>query len=239
MKYLILGDGKLATELQAQTNWDVISRKKNGFDITNDLGFTMFIGQSYYKMLADYDVIVNCIGFTETYSLERKPNWDINYVGVINLANWCNDHDKKLVQISTDYVYAGSNSQATEEDVPVNFKSWYAYTKLLADGYVQAISNDYLLIRTNFKPRPFPWDIAWDNIIGNFDYIDVIAKKIVYLIELDSKGVFNIGTDPKTYYDLAIQTNKETQRSNDNDHNHPSDVTMNLTKFHNVQNTTK
>ena len=36
MKYLILGDGKLSTELRKQTNWDYISRKKQNFDFTNN-----------------------------------------------------------------------------------------------------------------------------------------------------------------------------------------------------------
>ena len=228
MKYLILGDGKLAAELYAQTGWTFISRKKNGIDLRN---FNSFVDNT---QIIFADVIINCIGFTETYSRERQTNWDVNYIGVINLVNWCNQHGKKLIQISTDYVYANTiKNRNSEDDVPVHFCSWYAYTKLLADGYVQAISKNYLLVRTNFKPRPYPWKRAWDNIHGNFDYVDVIGKLIIQLIEKNAQGVYNVGTEPKTYYELAIQTNKEVERSVDHDFLHPINVTMDLTKLHN------
>ena len=36
MKVLVLGDGLLGSEIVRQTNWDCISRKKDGFDI-NDI----------------------------------------------------------------------------------------------------------------------------------------------------------------------------------------------------------
>lgn len=223
MKYLILGDGKLGTELRKQTGWGYISRKKDDFDFMNL--------NKYEHLLFNYEQIINCIGYTKTYEVERRLNWGLNYVSVINLANFCNEHNRKLIHISTDYVYANSKENSSEDDVPVHFKSWYSYTKLLADGYIQAVSKNYLLIRTNFKARPFPWKNAWDNIIGNFDYIDVIAKLIIELIEKDANGVYNVGTDPKTYYDLAIQTVPDCIRHNGHEFNHPKNVTMNLTKM--------
>ena len=35
MKVLVLGNGVLGEEIVKQTGWDIISRKINGFDITN------------------------------------------------------------------------------------------------------------------------------------------------------------------------------------------------------------
>jgi len=222
MKYLILGDGKLGTELQKQTKWDYISRKKDGIDFTKE--------ETYKNKLEGYDVVINCIGYTKTYENEQKLNWELNVKGVITLVNICNYMNIKLVHISTDYVYANSIENASEEDVPSNFNTWYSYTKLLGDGYIQAISNNYLLLRTNFKPKPFPWKTAWDNIKGNFDYIDVISKLIIKLIENNAIGIYNVGTKTKTYYELAKQTLPECIKNN-NGFNHPTNVTMNLTKL--------
>jgi nucleoside-diphosphate-sugar epimerase len=224
MKCLILGDGKLGTELHAQTNWDYISRKKDYIDF--------LYPQTYVNKLHDYDVIINCIGYTKTYENEKELNWNINYLGVIDLANICNENKKKLVQISTDYVYANSGGNSSENDIPVHFKSWYSYTKLLADGYIQAVSKNYLLIRTNFKPYPFPWKNAWGNITGNFDYVHIISKLIVLLIAKDAKGVYNVGTKPKTYYELAIKSVPDCIKDDSEAFNHPHDVTMNLSKLH-------
>ena len=230
MACLILGDGKLATELVKQTGWDYISRKKDNFDFTDI--------NSYKHMLLSYDIIINCIGQTQTYSTERQLNWDINYVGVIHLVNYCNEKSIKLIHISTDYIYANAKNNHSETDIPVHFESWYTYTKLLADGYVQAISKNYLLIRTNFKPRPFPWEHAWDNIRGNFDYVDVISNLIIKLINKGADGVYNVGTLSKTgaknksYYELALETNPLIQKDNTQKWDHPHDVTMKLDKLH-------
>ena len=227
---LILGDGKLATELQRQTNWDAISRKKN------DINF--FYPQTYENFIVSnkYDQILNCIGYTKTYENERQLNWNANYVGVINLVNMCNKYNKKIIHISTDYIYANSGENSSEDDIPVHFKSWYSYTKLLADGYVQAMARDYLLLRTTFKPRPFPWKSAWSNIVGNFDYVDVIAKLIITLIEKNAEGIYNVGTEPKTYYDLAVQTVPDCIKDNTDAFDHPVNVTMNLIKLKNKLN---
>ena len=105
-KVLVLGDGLLASEIIAQTKWDQVSRKKDSFDIT-DLS-------TYNKMTqiidgagqcCPYDVILNCIGYTDTYNPKREEHWDVNYRGVSNLVEFCNYWKVKFVHISTDYVY--------------------------------------------------------------------------------------------------------------------------------------
>ena len=92
-----------------------------------------------------YDVIVNCVANTDTYSKKRGPHWDINYKGTSDLVDFCNKWNVKLVQISTDYVYAGGMPNKSEDDVPVHQDTWYSYTKLLSDAHVQLKSKDYLL----------------------------------------------------------------------------------------------
>ena len=139
--------------------------------------------------MKQYSVIVNCIANTDTYSDDKESHWETNYVFVDNLIKFSNENKIKLVHISTDYIYTGSIENATEEDVPVHCNNWYGYTKLLSDGLVQLQSNDYLLIRCSHKPNPFPYEKAWNDLYGNFDYVDNITKKIVKLIKNNSIGV--------------------------------------------------
>ena len=108
MKHLILGDGRLATEISKQTNWDCISRTKNGFDFR--------VPDTYKKLLKGYNVIINCIACTNTILNEKDAHWDINYIGVIDLVDICNKENAKLIQISTDYIYANSVPNASEID---------------------------------------------------------------------------------------------------------------------------
>jgi len=227
MKYLILGDGQLGTEIRKQTNWDYISRKKDNIDFT--------VSSTYVDIIKKYDVIINCIAYTNSMNDIKEPHWNTNYVGVIDLVDICNNYNKKLIQISTDYVYANSPSKTTEDDVPVHINTWYAYTKLLGDGYVQAKSDNYLLIRTHFRPKPFPWKKAWLDLLNNADYVDVIVDLIVKLINKKQCGVFNVGTEIKTLYELAKQTVLDCIPIMD-DHKfiRPLDVTMDVNKLKKV-----
>lgn len=225
---VILGSGLLAKELLNQTDWACVSRLRNNID---------FNKTDWYQHLSPYITIINCIANTDTYSQEREEHWNTNYTGVMNLVDYCHEHNKKLVHISTDYIYSGSKENAIEEDVPVHNRTWYAYTKLLGDAYVQARAKKYLLIRTSFKPNPFPYPNAILTQVGNFDYVDIISGLIIQLVSKGACGVFNVGTEKKTIYDLAIQTNPKVAPSNEvlNDFM-PRNVTMDISKMENLLN---
>jgi len=216
---LILGNGLLGSELVKQTGWDCVTLFGNGFDILEPFGYDLF--------MADYNQIINCVGWTKNHSM-REINMDINFKAVVDLVEYCNCKRKKLVQISSDILYHGSMSSASENDVPVHAPNWYAYSKLLADGYVQSCCKDHLLIRTAFKPRPFPFPVAY-NKLGNFDYVDVIAGLIVKLIEKDAQGVYNVGTHMKTILNHARETVPDIQLD---DRAPFVDVSMTLNKMH-------
>jgi dTDP-4-dehydrorhamnose reductase len=222
MGKLILGDGILASQIYSKTNWDFISRKKNNIDA--------FDFPSWKDLLSNYDIIINCIANTDTYLDDRKAHWDINYKFVSQLVDYCNEFDKKLVHISTDYVYTNSNENASEMDIPIHGKNWYSYTKLLADGYIELKSTNYLICRGSHKPKPFPYEKAWEDQIGNFDYIDVISDLIIKLINNNSNGLYNVGTPTKNMFELAKQTKidiKPVLRPS----NVPSNITMSINKL--------
>jgi dTDP-4-dehydrorhamnose reductase len=228
---LILGDGLLGKEMIKQSGWTYLSMEKDGIDVVSDFqGLAAMIDDN------DPDVIVNCIGYTQTYSPYRDSHWDINYGFVVNLVDFCDSRDIKIVHMSTDYIYANTKGRwipvplagCAETDIPVHQETWYAYTKLISDAYVQLRSEDYLLIRGSLKPKPFPYENAFDNVFGNFDYVDVIAKQIITLINEGRSGIWNIGSEYKSVYDLAKQTKQYVGRSHS--YKLPS-IEMDLTKF--------
>ncbi len=221
---LILGDGLLGSELYKQTGWDYISRKKDGIDFTNI--------DSYQDHLFGYGEIINCIADCNTYDENKENHWNVNYKGVVNLVDFLIGKNIKLVQISTDYLYSNSKLYASEDDVPVHCENWYGYTKLLSDGYVQLKMDNYLLVRGTHKSTPFLHKEAYINQVGNFDYVDKMAIIIKDLIEGDATGVYNIGTELKTMYDLAKETRDDVTPVNKKFHSTmPSDVTINLDKL--------
>lgn len=224
MSTVILGDGLLGKEIQKQTGWDCISRKKDGIDFKD---INTYIGRIHR-----HDTVINCIANTDTYSPAFQEHWETNYLGVIQLTDYCRDRNIKLVHISSDFIYASSPECASEVDIPVHNANWYSYTKLVADAYVQAVGKNYLLIRTSFKPKPFPYPKALTSIFGNFDYVDVISKLIIELINKGARGIYNVGTEEKTIYDLAIRTNDDVTAWYGMLHpTMPTNVTMNLNKM--------
>lgn len=224
MTNIVLGKGLLGSEIIKQTGWDCLSRKEHNFD------FAIF--SSYARWLVNYNTIINCIGYTDTYSQDMLPHWLVNYKAVIQLNNYCSHMGKKLVHISTDYVYSGSISNAKETDVPVHAGNWYSLTKLLADIYIQQNGVDYLIVRCSFKPNPFPYKKAITTQIGNFDYVDIIADLIIKLINKDAKGIYNVGTEKKSIYELAKITRPDVIPIDEILHaSMPRDITMNLDKM--------
>ena len=221
MKIIVLGEGILGGEIIKQTGWDYISRKKDDINL-DDFDKWMF-------KLDKYDVIVNCIANTNTYSDDKELHIKINYHFVKHLVNYCNQMGKKLVHISTDYIYANSDNERKESDVPVHHSSWYGYSKLIGDAHVELECDKFLICRLSHKPFPFQYDRAWTDVITNADYTPKIVDLLVKLINKIVEGVFNIGTDKKTIYELASQT-KEVEKILSPEKT-PKNVTMDLNKL--------
>ena len=224
MKVLVLGKGKLGSEIVKQTGWDYLSRAEHEITIDN---FDEWKGR-----MDEYDVVVNCIANTDTYSDNKEKHWKANYELVTFLAEYCDDNNKKLVHISTDYLYQNSVDEAKEEDEPLFDHTWYMFTKLLADEYLKEHAKNYLICRLSHKPYPFPYDSAWDDVITNADYTPVISGLVIELIKNGAEGLYNVGTEKKTIYELAQRTNKNVKKIVSPPHV-PKNISMNVSKMEN------
>jgi dTDP-4-dehydrorhamnose reductase len=153
MRAVILGDGLLGSYLRDKTQWDFISRKKDGIDFSNL--------DSYSSKLEEYDVVVNCIANTDTYSEDRNLHWEINYEGVANLIDFCNSSNKKIIHISTDYVFDVNSSSPDQTTDTPNPASVYGKSKLDGENYVRTIlpSNSWV-IRTAWLYSPYGKNFA-------------------------------------------------------------------------------
>ena len=224
MKALVLGKGKLGSEIVKQTGWDYLSRAEHEITIDNF--------DTWKSRMSEYDVIVNCIANTDTYSDDKEKHWKANYELVTFLAEFCDENNKKLVHISTDYLYQNSIEDAKETNECEFEHTWYMFTKLLADEYLKEHAKNYLICRLSHKPYPFPYESAWVDVVTNADYTPVIADLVIKLIEGGAEGLYNVGTERKTIYELAQRTNKNVLKSISPPHV-PKNITMNLTKMEN------
>lgn len=219
---LILGDGLLGSAVIGSSGWQYVSRKDHGFNINKKNTWKNNIPNGL-------NCIINLIANTDTYSKNIDKMFETNYRGVVSLVDYCNKNEIKLVHFSTDYVYENSKTNAKETDRTRPTTS-YAMSKVLADEYIMKHSNNYLILRGAQKDDPFPYESAFTNVYGNFDYPDLIADILVEMVRSDATGLYNIGTETKSMHDLAKITKPEVLKSIAPDH-FPKDITMNLSKM--------
>lgn len=108
--------------------------------------------------VADYfqnnhvDYCINCAAFTavDKAELQQDMAFLVNATAVGDLAAICEEHQARLIHISTDYVYDGSRKVPLREDDPVSPLNVYGKSKLR--GEELAISNNpsAIIIRTSW-----------------------------------------------------------------------------------------
>jgi len=137
--------------------------------------------------------------------------WKINVEGTKNVADACFAANKKLICVSTDFVFDGVNPPAggyTEEDVP-NPIGWYAQTKYEGEKIVQSLKTPWIIARlgypyrANFTKLDFLRTIleklregeivtaVYDQIITP-TFIDDIAFALDILISTNIQGIFHV-----------------------------------------------
>jgi len=172
------GGGVLGTEFKKYISCDAPTHKE--FDITK------------FKKKQDYKVVIHSAAYTDLIKAEtdKQTCFKVNVHGTYNLVKAF--QNSYFIYISTEYVKN-----------PVNF---YSYTKLWGEEIVTRYAKNYLIVRTLFKPRPFPYEFAFYDQYTTGDYVDVICPMIVKEILKNRTGYVDLGTERKTILDLAKQT---------------------------------
>ena len=176
------GNGKLATELKKHLKGDYLSKV--------NLDFTKPI-----KLKTRYNLIVHMGAYTNVKKAEfenQKKCFMTNVYGTFNLV----EHYKNtpFIYISTEYAHN-----------PIGI---YALTKKLGEEIVK-IHSHHLILRTLFKPNPFPFSKAYIDQYTQGDYVDVIAKLLAEKVmkwDRKTSALEYLGTGRKTIFELAKRT---------------------------------
>ena len=98
----------------------------------------------------DVDVVVNCAGWTAVDDAEEQEAqaFTLNAVAPQLLARAAHRAGARMVQISTDYVFAGTATQPYAEGAPIAPRSAYGRTKAAGEWAVRAECPDHLVVRT-------------------------------------------------------------------------------------------
>ena len=149
MKILVTGaNGQLGTELkkilEATMPSVAIYTDVDELNLTNAKAVESFVVNN------DISHIVNCAAYTAVDRAEEEKSLcaQINIDAVKNLALAADANGAKVIHISTDYVFDGTNHRPYRESDKVNPISQYGTTKRKGETVLLALSPEAIIIRT-------------------------------------------------------------------------------------------
>jgi len=150
MRVLIAGaDGQLGWELQrlAPSNVELVATDTEQLDITQEACVEALVATR------QPDVIINAAAYTAVDKAESDVDtaYAVNRDGVANLARAAQKHNIRLIQISTDFIFDGSQSSPYDTDVQAHPLGVYGDSKWQGENAVKEIMGDKtLLLRTSW-----------------------------------------------------------------------------------------
>ena len=190
----------------------------------------------FYQYQNDFDIVIHAGAITRPMVIhEDDPKLSIktNIIGTANVVLMCERYSKKIVYISTDYVYPGTVGNYKERD-DLNPFTKYGWSKLGGECAVQMYDN-HLILRMSMNRKPFPHPKALKDMRKSLIYIEDAAKITLKL--LDEKGVINIGGKSQSVYDFVKEENPNIEPiylSEISDVNMATDCSMDTTKMKKV-----
>lgn len=151
--------------------------------------------------------------------------YKVNVLGVENVIDALKNTNKKLIYISTDFVFSGENTpeKGYREEDPADPVDWYGQTKLMGENIVRNSALPYLICRIGYPYRVEfakkndylriilfrlknnqPVKAISDHIMTP-TFIDDIASALDYLISKKETGIFHVtGNQSLSPYDAAL-----------------------------------
>lgn len=218
--------GSRITELLSDQFEFINLGRKNGVDITDPISLTKI------KDFEKADYILHMAAKTDVDACEKDKNleqsgeaWKINTEGTKNVAEICRETGKKIIYISTDFVFDGEKPEGefySEEDQP-NPVNWYARTKYEGEKAVEGSGTDYIIVRPGY-----PYRASFDEKIDFMrtiklklergeeikavtdhifcpTFIDDFGKVLEVLIKNDVSGIYHaVGNQALSPYEATI-----------------------------------
>ncbi|NDV45767.1 dTDP-4-dehydrorhamnose reductase [Paludibacter sp. 221] len=100
----------------------------------------------------DIDAVVNCAAYTAVDAAEKDVEtcYKVNRDAVRNIGETAAKYKIKVIHVSTDYVFDGTNHIPYTEDMPVSPTSVYGKSKLAGEEALMSACPDSVIIRTSW-----------------------------------------------------------------------------------------
>jgi|AGTN01.1.fsa_nt_gi dTDP-4-dehydrorhamnose reductase len=148
--------GQLGNELKAWTNrrsqpFRFFFTDADELDITDIRQLSSFVADNHIQY------IVNCAAYTAVDRAEKdmETAYAVNGKAVENIAMVAKQQGVKVIHISTDFVFDGSSEVPYTENIAAHPLSVYGKSKLKGEEVLQAIADDWIIIRTSWLYSEF------------------------------------------------------------------------------------
>jgi len=181
MKVLVTGfNGQLASELKKisygynNLSWTFTSKK--------DLDLSKLNTIDIYLNNLDPCIIINCAAYTNVDKAEAEAELAnrVNNKAVARISKWTSENKKKLIHISTDYVFDGSIKVPLCEESRTNPINEYGSSKL--KGEQVCLNNDpnSIIIRTSWLYSEFGKNFLKTiiELMKNNDSVNVVNDQL-------------------------------------------------------------
>lgn len=220
MKILISGcRGQLGLELSRQLKQHGDKHEIIETDIHN---LDIRVQASVFKTLAENrpDMVINCAAYTNVDGCEQDEMnaFKINAIGAQNLSVGSNRIGAGIVQVSTDYVFDGTESTPRREYDAVNPLCCYGNSKNLGEILVRETNPRHFIVRTawlygegrNFVRTMFRLAAERNCLsvvndqIGSPTSVKDLAEAIINLINTEYYGTYHATCEGQcSWYDFA------------------------------------
>ncbi len=251
MKYLVTGvTGQLGAEIALQLlnsnpNIEVyglgrknapleLKRYLNFFEHKCDITDFGYLEKLFLEIMPD--VVIHCAAWTNVEAAEKQENHaeviNTNVCSTAILAKLCNEYNKKLLYISTDFVF-GNNHAFYEDLNPLNF---YGETKRAGERIIENYTNSkFFIVRVgwtfgkygkNFVSKIIELanylpviNVVYDEI-GTPTYAEDAAAEIINIVNSDKYGTYNLSESGNSisraqFAKVILNTIKELGFKND------------------------
>ena len=186
MKILMTGGSGLLGKEISKLDKTIIAPSHRELDVVNI--------SSIQKAIEKYqpDIFLHLAAANKPLKHEEnpEPGLSVNIIGTANVCLACHKNGIKLVYASTDYVYNGAGPHKEKEALLP--PSRYAWSKLGGECAVRMLKN-YLILRLDFGPIPFPWEKVYKNQYVSKVYVPEMARLVLKVVKSKTEGVLNLG----------------------------------------------
>lgn len=181
MKVLVTGSiGQLGSEIRNISN----DYKQFDFYFTNrdSLNICDYSVVKNFFESNKIEAIINCAAYTQVDKAEndRENAFKVNSTGVSNLVQVSEEHNVKLIHVSTDYVFDGANHSPYKETDATRPLGVYGSSKLEGENFLVNSKVNGVVIRTSWLYSQFGANFVKTMMrLGRErDTLDVISDQI-------------------------------------------------------------